>query len=219
MPTFRLPASSVRVMESPSNWSGPELSLFEPGRATRPALGLGLPLWMDRLAAGEHGHELLDPALTRLSTLGGGHPVEDGIAIGAAQAFEPRFRRRGRLQRGGKVRRNLHGRLACVRTVPTAVCLGLLHWNETSSTHPTLFDEPSGDCHIPFRPRATRPSRSEPSPESALVTLRELPVHSAVTDRFFEGLLIGQGRRIGGSLLRQDQPDTLGLSALISEPL
>src|SRR5439155_17552533 len=126
-----------------------------------PALGRSkLPLWMDRLAAGEHGHELLDPALTRLSTLRGGHPVEDGIAIGAAQAFEHRFRRRGRLQRSCKVRRNLHGRLACVRTVPTAVCLGLLHCNETSSMHPTLFDEPGG-ARLSFRSRwSSVPSRS-----------------------------------------------------------
>src|SRR5207245_11205458 len=126
--------------------------------------------------------------------------LEAGTSSGTAQAFHHRCCRRGTLQRDGKVLRNLHARLACERTVPTAVCHGLLHRNETSSMHPTLFDEPGGDCHIPFRPRA-RPSRSEPSPESALVTLRELPVHPAVTDRFFEGLLIGQGRRIGGSLL------------------
>src|SRR5437868_2085523 len=85
--------------------------------------------------------------------------------------------------------------------------------------HTTLFDESGGDCHIPFRPRATQPSRSEFSPESALVNLRKLSVHPTVTDRFVEGLLIRQGRRVGRSLLRQDQPDTLGLCAPTSKPL
>src|SRR5689334_14102814 len=51
-------------------------------------------LRVDRLAAGEHRHELLDPPRARLCSLGGLDPIQDRVAVLAVEGCEHRLRLR-----------------------------------------------------------------------------------------------------------------------------
>ena len=84
-------------------------------------------LWLrvDGVTVGEHCHQLLDAADTRLAALGGRHPVEDRIAIGPAQLIEHRLSQRVGRQRRGEISGDADGCLARICGVPSAVGLGV----------------------------------------------------------------------------------------------
>src|SRR5450631_4565212 len=92
----------------------------------------GALLWIERLATGQHGDELLDPTRPGFRALGAVHPIYHREAVLAGQDLEhcPRLRCRG--QRCVEVGWHLLACLAGVRRVPPSVRLRSLNLPQAS---------------------------------------------------------------------------------------
>ena len=78
--------------------------------------------------------------------------------------------------------------------------------------------QPLGDGDVPLRPRAPLVSGCESSPERSAVTTPELPINPAKADRLVECLVVGERCWVCSALLGKDEPHSLRLGLVASQP-
>src|SRR5439155_5610409 len=84
--------------------------------------------------------------------------------------------------------------------------------------HASLSEKALGLVGVPFRPGAPPAARRESLPVGSLVAAAGLAVDPAVTERFVEGLVVGETRGLHRALLREHQPDAVRLGVMLAQP-
>ena len=114
-------------------------------------------LAVDAAALGEHLHEVGDPLGPRRRGVGGVHPPEDGVAVGAVQRPRTPSAPRARRPAPRRGRRDGDRRRAGVGPLPPAVGLRRLDRGQSCGAHPPLGDQPLDRRDVLRRPDALRP--------------------------------------------------------------
>src|SRR5436190_8561132 len=165
------------------------------------SVSLGPALWMYRLAAREHGHELLNPASTSLGPLHRLDTMQNRVAILAGELSEHhpriRFSRKRSCQIVGHARRRGTG----VGSSPPTVGLCVLDLGDSRRVHPALADQPLGERRVALRPAAPRPSWRETLEVRSLVAAADVTIHPPKRHRLLGGLVVDAAGRRGSALL------------------
>src|SRR5947209_4343983 len=100
-------------------------------------------------------------SFARLGAPGVGQPVQDRVAVLAAEPLERHPRGGPRVELALEILGNPAARLALVCRLPAAVGLGALDLRQPRRAHPPVRDQPFGCLAIDPRPPAARASRRE----------------------------------------------------------
>src|SRR5262245_42788965 len=173
---------------------------------------------VDRFARLEHGDELCQAPGARLGLLGVLEPVEDRVAVLAAEPGEECLRRRPRVELALEIIRDRGAALAGVGGVPAAVRLGALDLGVSSGPHSPLGDQLLRLGPIDLRPPPARPTRRIPLEEVALVERFAAAVYPAEAERDLNRLGVKDGldARV---LLGHLDPYPVRYGVMVLEPL
>jgi len=187
-------------------------------RTATSSTGWSWALRVDRLAPGQHLHELFDAPDAGLHLFCVSDPIQNGVPIRTCQCLEHCLGPRVGQQGVHEILRNFHVGLSGVGGRPPTVCLRLPHLDITRWMHSARNAQPLGDGDIPLRPRAPRGSRCESSPECLVVTTPQLPINPAEADRFIECFVVDERRRMCRTLLGEDEPDSFCIGVIAQQP-
>src|ERR1700730_14145853 len=152
---------------------------------------------MDRLAAGQHGHVLLDPLRARFRLLCIVNAIEDRVSIVAVEPLKVLFGSRLAIERGLEIFRDSRFALRRIGRLPPTVALGVLDLPQTGALHPTELDQGKRPLAIDPRPLALLAARREADQPMVGVKLVQLAVDPAVAKRAVDRLLPRDARNAG----------------------
>jgi hypothetical protein len=166
-------------------------------------------LRVDRLAPGQHLHELFDASGSGLDPLCVSDPIQNGVPIRTGQCLEYCLGLRVGLQGIRQIVWHFHPGLPGVGGRPPTVCLCFLDFGFARWMHSAGGTQSLRNGDIPLRPRAAGVSRGESSLERDVVTTPELPIDPAEANRFVECTVVEERRRMRRTVLGEYEPDTL----------
>ena len=173
---------------------------------------------MDGFASRQHLDKLVDAPGAGFGLLCVSDPVKNGIPIRTCEHLEHRLRTGIGIQGRHEIAGHFHAGLSGVGGLPSTILFRLPHLVFARLIHSAGSDQPFSDGGVPLRPRAANFSgRETPSKRCGVATL-QLTINPAEADRLVQRLVVRERCRISRSLLGQDQPDTLCIGVMDTQP-
>jgi hypothetical protein len=175
-------------------------------------------LRVDSLAPGQHLYELLDASGSGLNLLCAFDPIEDGVPVRTRELEKHRSSTGIGGQGVRQVFRNFRAGLSGIGDSPTTVGFCPPNFVFPRSMHSAGGAQSLGDGDVPLRPRAPRISGCESSTERYVVAAPELTIDPAKANCLVECVIVRECRRICSALLGKDEPYSLRLGLVATQP-